>query len=204
MIKRLFDLLCSSIGLLLLSPIFILIALAIKMDSKGPVFYRQERVGRDGRIFKIHKFRSMQSQQPVNAAQVTVAGDPRITRVGRYIRDWKLDELAQLIDVWRGSMSLVGPRPEVQKYVDTYPDAIKETVLSVKPGITDLASIHFRNENDLLANQPDPDRVYREAILPKKLELQTEYVRTRSFWLDLRLIYQTMRVIFQKKKTKTP
>lgn len=204
MIKRLFDLLCSSIGLLLLSPIFILIALAIKIDSRGPVFYRQERVGRGGLIFKIHKFRSMQTKQPANAAQVTVAGDPRITRVGRYIREWKLDELAQLIDVWQGSMSLVGPRPEVQKYVQAYPGSMKEIVLSVRPGITDLASIHFRNENDLLANQPNPDRVYREVILPKKLELQAEYVRTRSFWLDIRLIYQTMCVIFQKSKTNTP
>lgn len=203
MIKRLFDLLCSSIGLLLLSPIFVLIALAIKIDTQGPVFYRQERVGRGGRIFQIHKFRSMQAEQPVNAAQVTVAGDPRITRIGRYIREWKLDELAQLIDVWLGSMSLVGPRPEVRKYVETYPDAIKKIVLSVKPGITDLASIHFRNENDLLANQPDPDRVYREVILPKKLKLQAEYVRTRSFWLDFALICQTLRVIFQKNKTNT-
>lgn len=199
MIKRIFDVVCSSAGLLLLSPFFILIALVIKIDSKGPVFYRQERVGRGGRIFKIHKFRSMQTEQPVDASQVTVAGDSRITRTGRYIRDWKLDELAQLIDVWWGTMSLVGPRPEVPKYVSAYPADLKDTVLSVKPGITDLASIYFRNENDLLAGHADPDRAYREIILPKKLELQAEYVRTRSLWLDLRLIYHTIRAIFQKK-----
>ncbi|AOB24890.1 MULTISPECIES: sugar transferase [Bordetella] len=200
MIKRLIDLACSSLGLLLLSPIFIFIALAIKIDSKGPVFYRQTRVGQYGKPFRIHKFRSMRIDQPVNAAQVTVEGDPRITRVGRRIRSWKLDELAQLIDVWQGTMSLVGPRPEVPNYVDTYPPLIREKVLSVKPGITDIASIQFRNENALLAGHADPDRVYREEILPRKLALQQSYVDKRSTWLDVKIIISTIAAIFRDKQ----
>ncbi|WP_439811153.1 sugar transferase [Bordetella bronchiseptica] len=200
MIKRLIDLACSSLGLLLLSPIFIFIALAIKIDSKGPVFYRQTRVGQYGKPFRIHKFRSMRIDQPANAAQVTVEGDPRITRVGRRIRSWKLDELAQLIDVWQGTMSLVGPRPEVPNYVDTYPPLIREKVLSVKPGITDIASIQFRNENALLAGHADPDRVYREEILPRKLALQQSYVDKRSTWLDVKIIISTIAAIFRDKQ----
>ena len=169
MAKRLLDVLAASFGLLLLTPLLLLIAAAIKLDSPGPVFFRQERVGRNGRHFRIFKFRTMSAQgarpaagavglaNPSDAPQLTVAGDLRITRCGAFLRRYKLDELAQLIDVLRGTMSLVGPRPEVPHYVRHYPDASRERVLSVRPGITDMASIRYRDENDLLALASDPE-----------------------------------------------
>lgn len=199
MIKRLFDVTCSLLGLLSLLPIFFIIAVIIKLDSAGPIFYRQERVGQHGRLFKIHKFRSMHVLQARNAAQVTVDNDPRITRVGHFIRKWKLDELAQLIDVWKGQMSLVGPRPEVPKYVELYPDDLRRIILSVKPGITDPASIQFRDENILLAQAEDPELTYQKIILPAKLKLQAEYVRHHSFWNDVRLIIQTVNAVLKRR-----
>lgn len=195
--KRLFDLLVSATGLLALAIPFFIIAVAIKSDSAGPVFFRQTRVGKNGRVFRIHKFRSMVVSQPADATDVTVGGDARITRTGAWIRRWKMDELAQLIDVFFGTMSLVGPRPEVPKYVALYPEQTRRVVLSVKPGITDIASIRFRNENDLLAHVADPEQMYREKILPEKLKLQMEYVQTQSFLGDLRIVYATLLVIFQ-------
>ena len=191
MTKRLFDLAGAALGLLLCLPLFAAIAVAIKLDSPGPVFFRQTRIGRHGRPFRIHKFRSMQARQPAGAGAITVGRDPRITRVGAVLRRWKLDELPQLIDVLDGSMSLIGPRPEVPQYVALYPDALRRTVLSVRPGITDPASIHFRNENDLLAGADDPEAVYRERILPEKLRLQAEYVQSRSFAGDMRILLRT-------------
>jgi len=189
--KRLFDLAAAALGLLLCLPLFALVAVAIKLDSPGPVFFRQTRIGRHGQPFRIHKFRSMHVRQPADARPITVGQDPRITRVGAVLRRWKLDELPQLIDVLDGSMSLIGPRPEVPRYVALYPDALRRAVLSVRPGITDPASIRFRNENDLLAGAADPDAVYRERILPEKLRLQAEYVRSRSFAGDMRILYRT-------------
>lgn len=192
MIKRLFDVVCSGLGLLVLLPLLALIAIAIKLDSPGPVFFRQERIGKGGVPFRIHKLRSMSVQQAPQAKQITVGADPRITRIGKWIRKWKLDELVQLIDVFTGSMSLVGPRPEVPRYVALYPDALRDLVLSVRPGITDPASIRFRNENEILGQSTDPERTYREVILPEKLRIQAEYVRTRTFSGDLKIIGQTL------------
>jgi len=195
MSKRAFDVLLSGIGLLLLSPLLLAMALAVKLDSPGPVFYRQERVGRHGRVFRIHKFRTMHHNPQGLGLQITVGRDPRITRVGAWLRDTKLDELAQLIDVLRGTMSLVGPRPEVPRYVALYPTELRALVLSVKPGITDLASIEFRNEGDLLSRSADPERAYVQVMLPAKLALQARYARERSLALDLRILWRTLRAV---------
>ncbi|QII83342.1 sugar transferase [Bordetella hinzii] len=192
MIKRAFDLVCSALGLLLLSPLLLLVAIAIKLDSPGPVFFRQERIGRHGKPFRIHKLRSMTQRQSAQASQITIGANARITRVGALIRRWKLDELVQLIDVFQGNMSLVGPRPEVPRYVALYPSDVASLVLSVRPGITDLASIHFRNENELLGKAADPEKMYRETILPEKLRLQSAYVREQSFFGDIAIILRTI------------
>lgn len=194
MMKRTFDVLFSTMGLLVLSPFFLLTAILIRSTSAGPVFFRQERVGRNGRLFRIHKFRTMRVEN--GGPQLTVGADPRITRTGRFLRRLKLDELPQLIDVLRGDMSLVGPRPEVPKYVALYPAAVRERVLAVRPGITDPASIRFRDENDLLGRAVDPEREYVEVILPIKLRYYEEYVQTRSFLRDLGIIAQTFRAVF--------
>ncbi len=193
--KRWFDLLASGLGLLVLAPVLLMMAAWIKLDSPGPVFYRQERVGRFGRSFRIHKFRTMR-HDPVGAGpQITVGADARITRAGHFLRASKLDELAQLIDVFLGDMSLVGPRPEVPRYVAVYPAAMREKVLSVRPGITDFASIEFRNESELLARAADAEREYVEVILPHKLGLAARYVDEASLITDLRLIARTLRAI---------
>lgn len=192
MAKRMLDLLGAGLGLVLLAPLLLLVALAIRLDSPGPVFYRQERVGRGGRTFRIHKFRTMTHDPQGRGPQLTVGGDARITRVGAWLRRSKLDELAQLIDVLAGDMSLVGPRPEVPRYVALYPADLREKVLSVRPGITDFASIEFRDENDLLARSADPERSYREQVLPRKLALQARYVDEAGLRTDLRLIARTL------------
>lgn len=197
MAKRLFDIAVSVIGLLALMPLLLLISLAIKLDSPGPVFFRQERIGRFGVPFRIHKLRSMRIEASSPHHQLTVENDERITRIGRLIRKWKLDELVQLLDVAQGTMSLVGPRPEVAHYVDLYPQDVRNVVLSVRPGITDPASIRFRNENLLLAQSDNPERTYREIILPEKLALQRDYVANRSFIGDLRIIVATVLAILK-------
>jgi lipopolysaccharide/colanic/teichoic acid biosynthesis glycosyltransferase len=199
--KRLVDLLLSGAGLLLLWPLLLGIALWIKLDSKGPVFFRQERVGRHGRLFRIHKFRTMAARRPGDDGAgplLTVGGDARITNAGAVLRRYKLDELAQLIDVLRGSMSLVGPRPEVPRYVALYPDALRDKVLSVRPGITDFASIEYRDENALLARAADPEREYVEVVMPAKLRFAARYVDEAGLWLDLRLIARTLRLVFRR------
>lgn len=196
MIKRLFDVAGAGAGLLLLSPLFVLIAVAIKLDSPGPVFYRQERVGRHGVPFRIFKFRTMVAAQAGGAAQITVAGDARITRTGHFLRRWKLDELPQLIDVLRGTMSLVGPRPEVPRYVAQYPAEWRERVLSVRPGITDFASVHYRAEGELLAKADDPEREYVDVILPSKLRYALHYVDNLGVADDLRVLGLTLRTVF--------
>ena len=193
--KRLFDLGVALAGVLLLAPTLLLIALAIKLDSRGPVFYRQERVGRGGAPFRIHKFRTMAHDPLGRGPQFTVAADPRITRVGAILRRTKLDELAQLFDVLQGTMSLVGPRPEVPRYVALYPSGLREKVLSVRPGITDIASIEFRDENALLARAADPEHEYVHVVLPRKLRLAASYVDQASFATDLRLIGRTLAVL---------
>ncbi|WP_417007058.1 sugar transferase [Alistipes putredinis] len=195
--KRTFDLIASSLGLLLLSPLFLMLAIWIKIDSEGPVFYRQVRVGKGNRDFRLFKFRSMRVGSD-RKGLITVGGrDPRVTRSGYYIRKYKLDELPQLINVFTGDMSLVGPRPEVRKYVDLYtPEQMH--VLDVRPGITDPATIRYRNENELLAQVEDPDRYYVEVIMQDKLQLNLEYVEKQSFRFDLQLIFKTFSEIIRK------
>ncbi len=197
--KRLFDLVASGCGLLLLSPLFLLLAVWIKLDSPGPVFYRQTRVGRGNRDFRLYKFRSMREGSD-KAGLITVGGhDPRVTRSGYYIRKYKLDELPQLINVFLGDMSLVGPRPEVRKYVDLYTRE-QMRVLEVRPGITDLASIRYRNENELLAQVSDPDKYYVEVILPDKLRINLEYVERHRFGTDVDIIMKTFKEIIRKQE----
>ncbi|WP_245365475.1 sugar transferase [Chryseobacterium scophthalmum] len=195
--KRIFDIISSIIGLIALSPIFLVLALWIKFDSKGPVFYRQIRVGKKGEDFKIFKFRSMR-QGSDKKGLITVGGrDPRVTKSGFYIRKYKLDEFPQLINVLIGDMSIVGPRPEVRKYVNLYTvDQLK--VLSVKPGITDIASIKYRNENEILENAQDPDKMYVEVIMPDKLKYNLEYISKQSIIFDLKLIFLTIKEILVK------
>lgn len=195
MSKRLFDVLMSTLGLLVLGPSLLFIALAVKLDSPGPVFFRQERVGRFGRPFRIHKFRTMRHDPQGAGPQITVGGDARITRVGRVLRQGKLDELPQLIDVWLGTMSLVGPRPEVPRYVAQYPAALRDKVLSVRPGITDIASIEYRDESAVLARAADPEHAYLHEVLPHKLALAAQYVDQASVWTDVKLIVRTIVVI---------
>lgn len=195
--KRIFDIISSIIGLIALSPIFLVLALWIKYDSNGPVFYRQVRVGKKGKDFKIFKFRSMR-QGSDKKGLITVGGrDPRVTKSGFYIRKYKLDEFPQLINVLIGDMSIVGPRPEVRKYVNLYTvDQLK--VLSVKPGITDIASIKYRNENEILENAQDPDKMYVEVIMPDKLKYNLEYISKQSIIFDLKLIFLTIKEILVK------
>jgi lipopolysaccharide/colanic/teichoic acid biosynthesis glycosyltransferase len=190
MAKRLFDVLLSAFGLVLLSPLLLLAAVWIKLDSAGPVLFRQERVGRYGRTFMIHKFRTMRVDNA--GPQITVGADPRITRSGRWLRASKLDELPQLWDVLRGAMSFVGPRPEVPRYVALYPADVREVVLSVRPGITDPASLQFRKESELLACAVDPEREYVEVVMPAKLALSRRYVEQASLSGDIRLIVSTL------------
>ena len=195
--KRLFDLCASLAGLVLLAPLFLLIALLIKRDSSGPVFFRQVRVGRREQPFRIHKFRTMATLPPAKDLQLTVGADPRITGTGRWLRKYKLDELPQLLDVTRGKMSLVGPRPEVPKYVEHYPPDVKQVVLSVRPGITDNASIEYRDENDILAKSDDPEREYIDKVMPVKLEYYMRYVEERSMAGDIAIILRTFGAIFR-------
>jgi lipopolysaccharide/colanic/teichoic acid biosynthesis glycosyltransferase len=191
MAKRAFDLVASASGLLLLWPMMVVIALAVRLDSPGPALYRQVRVGRAGREFELLKFRSMVSGRSAKGPLVTASGDARITRVGRWLRSSKLDELPQLINVLRGDMSLVGPRPEVPRYVAMYPRHLRNVVLSVRPGITDEASIEFRDEGDILGAAADPEATYVRQILPRKLEIYERYVRDHSLAGDLRILWRT-------------
>ena len=196
MLKRTFDLIVSSLGLLILSPLFLVLALWIKCDSPGPILYRQRRVGRGNKDFWLFKFRSMRVGAD-KAGLITIGGhDPRVTRSGYYIRKYKLDELPQLINVFCGNMSLVGPRPEVRKYVDLYTSE-QLKVLQVRPGITDPASIRYRNENELLSQVSDPERYYRDVIMPDKLRINLEYITHASFKNDLQIIFHTFFAILK-------
>ena len=196
MTKRLFDLVLAGFGLVLLSPVFLLVAVWIKLDSPGPVFFRQERVGRGGAPFRIHKFRTMrQGLAAAGDRLITIGDDPRITRAGTWLRHSKLDELPQLIDVLACHMSLVGPRPEVPRYVALYPEALRAKVLSVRPGITDLASIEYRDESRRLARASDPEREYVEVVMPTKLRAAARYVDQMSLGTDLRVLVATLRAL---------
>jgi lipopolysaccharide/colanic/teichoic acid biosynthesis glycosyltransferase len=190
--KRLFDLFWATLGLVVLSPLFLVVAMWIKLDSAGSVFFRQTRVGRFEKPFRIYKFRTMVADAEKKGLQLTAGKDPRITPSGEFLRRTKIDELPQLINVVKGEMSLVGPRPEVPKYVEYYPDEAKKVVFSLRPGITDYAAIHFRNENDILEGSEDPEKVYLQEILPEKVSLYLKYASGRSLWIDFLLILGTL------------
>ena len=196
--KRLFDVVASGLGLIVLSPLFLILAIWIKLDSKGPVFYRQVRVGYKNKDFRIFKFRSMRVGSD-KGSLVTIGGrDPRVTKSGYWIRKFKLDELPQLINVFVGDMSLVGPRPEVRHYVDYWtPEQMH--VLDVRPGITDPASIKFRNEKELMEKAEDPEKYYIEIIMQEKIKLYLEYVEKHNFFYDLGLIFKTFWVIIKER-----
>lgn len=195
--KRVFDIVASGLGLFVMSPVFFILAIWIKSDSKGPVFYRQVRVGRGNKDFRIFKFRSMRVGAD-KMGLITVGGhDPRVTRSGYFIRKYKLDEFPQLINVFIGDMSLVGPRPEVRKYVDLYtPEQMH--VLDVRPGITSLASIRYRNENELLEKAEDPDQYYINVVMQDKLAIDLEYIRNASLGYDIRLVFHTFWEIIRR------
>lgn len=190
-LKRLFDILASGIGLLVLLIPMVILSIIIATTSKGGVFFKQERVGKGGKPFQILKFRSMVADAPQKGRAITTTNDARITKVGAWIRKYKLDELPQLINVLVGDMSLIGPRPEVMRYVAMYDERQRE-VLKVKPGITDLASIEYRDESDRLEASKDPEKTYVEEIMPKKLDLNLEYIENFNFFYDIKLIFRTL------------
>ncbi|EMA3291183.1 sugar transferase, partial [Escherichia coli] len=189
--KRIFDVIVAGLGLLFLFPVFIIVSMLIVADSKGGGFFRQYRVGRFGKDFRIHKFRTMFIDSE-KKGRITVGQDARVTRVGWYLRKYKIDELPQLIDVLSGTMSLVGPRPEVREFIDEYPDDIREKVLSVRPGITDLASIEMVDENEILSSYDDPRRAYIDIILPIKQRYYLDYVANNSVKYDCVIIWKTI------------
>ena len=193
MAKRVFDLLGAGLGLLLLWPLLLVIAAAIRLDSRGPALFRQARVGQHGALFRIHKFRTMVADAPQRGLGLTVGADARITRVGRWLRRTRLDELPQLIDVLAGTMSLVGPRPELPQYVAHYPAALRTQALAVRPGITSLGALEFLDEAELLARAADPEREYIEVILPRKAQLAADYAAQASLRGDLAVLGRTLR-----------
>lgn len=193
--KRAFDILCSFLGLTVLSPVLLVLSVLVAVTSPGGVFFRQERIGKDGRPFRIFKFRSMRKDNA--GLKITTGNDSRITPVGRFLRKSKIDELPQLINVLVGDMSFVGPRPEVADYVNLY-TPYQRQVLLVRPGITGLASIRFRNENDLLTASDDPNRTYVEQIMPRKIDLDLEYIPHASVFYDIKLIFQTFAVVIKE------
>jgi len=195
MLKRLFDILAALVGLLVFGLPMLLVAAWIRLDSPGPVFFRQERVGRHGKVFRIHKFRTMTVDAEQRGPLLTVGVDARVTRVGRVLRANRLDELPQFLDVLAGDMSLVGPRPDVPRYVELWPPALRERVLAVRPGITDPASLKFRDEATLLAQAADPEREYVDVILPRKLALAADYADHASLWTDLTVIGRSVGVL---------
>jgi len=190
-VKRLFDVVCSFLGLVLLAPVFLVVAILVKFDSKGPVFFKHERIGKDFRPFRVYKFRTMHEGAEQHGSSVTVGSDERITKLGRMLRRTKIDELPQLLNVLKGDMSLVGPRPEVKKYVDLYEQEYRR-LLTVRPGITDPASLHYSEEEKVLALSPDWEEDYRKRILPDKIRLSLQYVENHSLGIDLSLILRTI------------
>ena len=202
MAKRAFDIIVSSLALLALAPLMLLLALVIKLDSPGPALFRQVRVGRHGVPFRIHKFRTMVVDAPQLGPSLTLAKDPRVTRVGRWLRDRRWDELPQLIDVLQGSMSLVGPRPEVPEYVVQYPQGLREAVLAVRPGITDPAALAHIDEAQLLSQATQPEVFYIQHILPAKLQLQAAYAQRATVWSDLGILFKTLKVLAWGHRTQ--
>jgi lipopolysaccharide/colanic/teichoic acid biosynthesis glycosyltransferase len=196
--KRAFDLILGVLALVALSPLMAAIAAWVRIDSRGPALFRQERIGRAGRPFTILKFRTMVSAQPVDAGLLTLGSDARVTRAGRFLRRTKLDELPQLVNVVRGEMSIVGPRPEVARYVALYPAPDRELILSVRPGLTDYAALAFRDESELLTSAEDAETTYTRDILPRKIALYRRYVAEQSLWLDLRLVGRTILALVRR------
>ena len=199
--KRLFDLVFSALALVLLAPVLVMVAAWVAADSPGGVFFRQTRVGRNGKLFRIYKFRTMQALAEAVGPAITVGADGRITRAGGWLRRTKIDELPQFINVLLGEMSVVGPRPEVPRYVAQYPESVRDLVLSVRPGITDRASIEFRDESHLLGQSSDPEQTYVEQILPIKLRYATEYVQSQTLWGDLKLIANTVSAVWMHRSS---
>jgi lipopolysaccharide/colanic/teichoic acid biosynthesis glycosyltransferase len=197
-VKRLVDLLLAMLALALLSPLLLAAMAWVRADSPGPVFFRQERVGRNGRLFRIHKLRTMFVDAERRGPAITELDDPRVTRAGRWLRHYRVDELLQLIDVIAGHMSLVGPRPELPRFVALYPADLRQRVLAVRPGITDPASLEFVDEAVLLAGSADPERTYVDVILPRKLRVQAEYVERATWVSDLVIIGRTLRLLVQR------
>lgn len=195
-LKRLFDLVCSFVGLILLSPVLLIVSILIKLDSSGPVFFKQVRIGKNEQPFKILKFRTMVNDAEKKGKQITVGQDNRITKVGSFLRKYKLDELPQLINVFVGDMSLVGPRPEVPKYTQYYTKEQKR-IFEVRPGITDYASIKYRNENEILGKSEDPEKTYIEEVMQDKLKINFEYIDKRSVREDIFIIFNTIAKIIK-------
>lgn len=196
MTKRLFDIIVSFLGLIITSPLLLLIGFLIKIDSKGSVFFRGERTGRGGRSFKIFKFRTMVENAESMGGPSTASDDTRLTKIGKFLKKFQIDELPQLINVMTGEMSLVGPRPEVKMYIDMMSEEEKNNILSIRPGMTDFASLWDFHEGEILKGSPDPEKTYMEKIRPTKIKLQLEYVKNRSFLLDLKIIIKTILKIF--------
>jgi lipopolysaccharide/colanic/teichoic acid biosynthesis glycosyltransferase len=197
MLKRSFDVVASALGIIVLLPFILIIAAAVRLDSPGPALFRQVRVGRHGRQFEIFKFRSMRNSTASDAPLISTSSDPRITRIGSFLRRRKLDELPQLFNVFAGDMSIVGPRPEVPKYVEHYPPQLRTLILSVRPGITDEASLEFRNEGEMLAAASDSEQFYINHILPRKLSIYARYARNHTFANDIRIVWRTAQTMFR-------
>jgi len=197
MLKRLFDIVFSLFGLILISPLLLVVAVLIKISSPGPVFYRGERIGKSGKPFRIFQFRTMVADAENLGGPSTAGDDPRLTKIGNFLKKYQLDELPQLINVMAGDMSLVGPRPEVKIYIDMMTEEERSVILSTKPGMTDLASLWNFHENEVLKGSADPEKTYMEKIRPTKIKFQLEYVKTRSFMLDLKIIIKTIMKLFQ-------
>lgn len=197
MLKRLFDIISSAIGLAVTLPIFLYVIFLIKKESPGPILYMAQRVGKNGRMFRMYKFRTMVVNADKIGGPSTAADDPRLTKIGLFLKKYQLDELPQLINVFKGDMSVVGPRPEVKIYVDMMTGEEKSVILSVRPGITDLASLWNFHEAEILKGSADPEKTYMEEIRPEKLRLQQKYVKTRSFWMDIKIIFKTVMKIFK-------
>jgi lipopolysaccharide/colanic/teichoic acid biosynthesis glycosyltransferase len=191
LIKRFFDIVISAFGIAVLSPVFIILFVAVKLSSKGPAIYVQKRVGLHGKDFNLYKFRSMYVDSDKKGLLTVGGKDSRITKAGYFLRKYKLDELPQLLNVFKGDMSFVGPRPEVKKYVALYTEEQKR-VLDVRPGITDMASIKYKNENEILQGKEDAEKYYVESIMPDKLRINLEYIRDRSLMKDLKVIFMTL------------
>jgi len=198
MLKRVFDIFSSLVGLILISPVFLIVPVLIRLDSKGPVFFKQWRIGKDGKQFRIYKFRTMVQDADKVGSLITAGNDQRITRIGKLLRRYEIDELPTLINVLKGDMSIVGPRPEAPKYLHHYDRKYRE-ILSVRPGITDLGTLSFRDEAKYL-NAQNYEDIYETEILPQKLDLYLKYICTRSFLLDVRIIFKTITLILKQRK----